>query len=162
MSQPIANGLTRKSRRTINAIFFSRGVSCQESVSYTHLDVYKRQDIFCCDCACGNELRVWRSLLANDVQIDCGICVLRPARNGQLRKPYNGYGHWGHTRYYWTRSGKRKMRGSGEFFSWQSMIGRCYCKGHAAYEFYGGRGIRVCERWQPDGKGCLLYTSRCV
>jgi hypothetical protein len=110
-------------------------------------------DVFECDCQCGNGVSVWRSLLANGVQIDCGLCVLRPARNGQLRKPYNGYGHWGHTRYYWTRSGKRKMRGSGEFFSWQSMIGRCYCKGHAAYEFYGARGIRVCERWLPDGKG---------
>lgn len=31
------------------------------------------------------------------------------------------------------------------------MIGRCYCKGHVAYELYGGRGIRVCERWKVGG-----------
>lgn len=31
--------------------------------------------------------------------------------------------------------------------SWQSMIGRC-CRPHVhGYKNYGGRGIRVCERW---------------
>jgi hypothetical protein len=108
-------------------------------------------DIFHCVCTCGTELHVWRSLLTNRVQVDCGLCVLRYTRNGHLRKPYNGYGYWGHTRSYWTRSGKRKLRASAEFYSWSSMIGRCYCKGHVAYETYGGRGIRVCERWKING-----------
>jgi hypothetical protein len=32
------------------------------------------------------------------------------------------------------------------------MHGRCFCKSHVAYEIYGGRGIRVCERWRgPEG-----------
>jgi DNA-binding CsgD family transcriptional regulator len=30
---------------------------------------------------------------------------------------------------------------------WQSMLNRCYRKNVKAFEHYGGRGIRVCERW---------------
>ena len=31
--------------------------------------------------------------------------------------------------------------------AWESMIGRCYRASAGGYKFYGGRGIRVCERW---------------
>lgn len=33
------------------------------------------------------------------------------------------------------------------YSSWQNMKTRCYFKGHASYCDYGGRGIKVCERW---------------
>lgn len=33
------------------------------------------------------------------------------------------------------------------FQAWKSMIGRCTNTGHTAYEEYGGRGIKICERW---------------
>jgi hypothetical protein len=32
--------------------------------------------------------------------------------------------------------------------SWRSMMTRCYNQNYDAYPRYGGRGIRVCERWQ--------------
>ena len=31
--------------------------------------------------------------------------------------------------------------------AWYSMVGRCHDPGNVAYERYGSRGIRVCERW---------------
>lgn len=31
--------------------------------------------------------------------------------------------------------------------SWSSMMGRCYQKANPKYPDYGGRGIKVCERW---------------
>lgn len=34
-----------------------------------------------------------------------------------------------------------------EYFSWSSMMARCYRKSLARYKYYGGRGITVCERW---------------
>lgn len=31
--------------------------------------------------------------------------------------------------------------------SWRGMKERCYNPNHFAFDFYGGRGITVCERW---------------
>jgi hypothetical protein len=42
---------------------------------------------------------------------------------------------------------KRKKSGTIEYSSWHSMKRRCLNATDAAYKYYGGRGIRVCERW---------------
>lgn len=34
-----------------------------------------------------------------------------------------------------------------EYKSWARMKNRCYNKGNKSYKNYGGRGIKVCERW---------------
>ena len=31
---------------------------------------------------------------------------------------------------------------------WHSMISRCNNQAHPQYNYYGGRGIRVCDRWK--------------
>lgn len=36
---------------------------------------------------------------------------------------------------------------------WSSMLTRCYNKSHNSYKHYGGRGIKVCDRWLPENKG---------
>jgi hypothetical protein len=36
--------------------------------------------------------------------------------------------------------------------SWQSMKDRCYNENAVNYENYGGRGIRVCDRWVESFK----------
>ncbi len=97
-------------------------------------------NVFVCDCACGNEVEVWRSLLAGNIQRDCG-CV-RPRTSVH-----------GHTRTVRTRDGRTLSRKSREYYSWSNMVGRCYNENHHAFADYGGRGIRVCERWLPDGTG---------
>ncbi len=33
---------------------------------------------------------------------------------------------------------------------WYSMIDRCYNPNSASYKCYGGRGIKVCDRWKND------------
>lgn len=40
------------------------------------------------------------------------------------------------------------MTGTPEYKSWQSMNARCYDQNVGHYGGYGGRGIRVCERWR--------------
>jgi hypothetical protein len=34
-----------------------------------------------------------------------------------------------------------------EFVAWANMLARCRRKTHPQYANYGGRGIRVCDRW---------------
>lgn len=41
-------------------------------------------------------------------------------------------------------SASRKTR---VYTSWSNMRDRCNCKNHPKFARYGGRGIRVCERW---------------
>ena len=33
------------------------------------------------------------------------------------------------------------------YLSWMSMIQRCLNPNHQGYEYYGGRGITICDRW---------------
>lgn len=39
---------------------------------------------------------------------------------------------------------------SPEWLAWNSMIKRCYRSNERSYEYYGGRGIKVCERWKES------------
>jgi hypothetical protein len=43
-----------------------------------------------------------------------------------------------------TAYGKKDPR----YQHWQNIISRCYCKSNPQYENYGGRNIKVCERWR--------------
>jgi hypothetical protein len=36
---------------------------------------------------------------------------------------------------------------SPEYKAWQSMKGRCYAPNNSSYQYYGGRGIIVCDKW---------------
>jgi hypothetical protein len=42
------------------------------------------------------------------------------------------------------------MTGSREYRSWIAMKKRCFNPRASNYEYYGGRGISVCEDWRPS------------
>jgi len=42
------------------------------------------------------------------------------------------------------------MSGSAEFRIWAAMKRRCNNPNTSAYQYYGGRGISVCERWRDS------------
>ena len=46
-----------------------------------------------------------------------------------------------------THGAYRQSAHSGSRESWRAMRERCYYEDHLAYHRYGGRGIRVCDRW---------------
>lgn len=43
---------------------------------------------------------------------------------------------------------------------WKGMVSRCTKENNHAYKDYGGRGIKVCDRWlEPNGMGCKNYLD---
>jgi hypothetical protein len=83
-----------------------------------------------CLCACGVERSVVGTSLRNGQQ-SCG-CLAREqsiARNKTHGALIGGIA-------------------SPEYTSWKSMMDRCTLSSHTAFHNYGGRGIRVCERWK--------------
>ncbi len=97
---------------------------------YTHSHVSKSgasKPMWECLCDCGSRVIVSGSNLRHGNTESCGC----------LRKDAIVTTHSTH--------GKTK---SAEYRSWFAAKQRCGNKNHAMYPHYGGRGIKVCDRWQ--------------
>jgi len=55
---------------------------------------------------------------------------------------------------------KRNSR-SPEYQIWSAMISRCRCPKTQRYSRYGGRGIKVCQRWMEDFSNFLADMGSC-
>src|SRR5438477_7419727 len=123
-------------------------------------------DIFECDCACGNLLDVWRSLLASGVQRDCGMCrrmmvVYWTRPDGKViavrrTRPTSVHGH---TRSFHRKDGTQRFFFSREYASWKMAVQRCHDKKFEFYDRYDGDGLLVCLRWRVSEPSCqgFLY-----
>ena len=80
-----------------------------------------------CICDCGNFTIVTNSSLKFERSKSCG-CLQKELASKLF------YIH-----------GKSK---SGEYSSWNNMKSRCYCPSYPKYKNWGGRGIKVCDRWK--------------
>lgn len=79
-----------------------------------------------CRCACGKEVVVSRSNLTTNHTRSCG-CL--GAECAARRRTTHG------------------MTSSPEHKTWRSMRKRCSNPNDTCFDDYGGRGIKVCERW---------------
>ncbi len=89
-------------------------------------DKYRRA-VFRCRCDCGGEV-VKSSLALTKSNPNCGCDSKR--RQGPLR-----------------HGAARRGSSTPEYETWRGMKARCYNPRHKAFSYYGGRGVRVCERW---------------
>ena len=49
--------------------------------------------------------------------------------------------------------------GSPEYGAWKNLFGRCLNPNNAWYHRYGGRGIKVCERWADRRHGFRAFIE---
>lgn len=83
-----------------------------------HIDGYPYRMVVCL-CDCGTTKLVEASYLVSGRVKSCGC--YRRRQNGQSRTP--------------------------EYRAWQGMMSRCYKPHNKSYKHYGGRGVKVCDRW---------------
>lgn len=85
--------------------------------------------LWLCKCKCGDEIVVYQSNLLKRPEMMCTNCR---NKSRQLEE------------------GLLKVRAV-----YEGMLGRCYSDADAErFEYYGGRGITVCDRWrEPGGVG---------
>ena len=83
-----------------------------------------------CLCDCGDTKRVRGRSLKDSHTKSCGCYKIE-----QTSKAQTTHGHL-----------KNKLR-TLIYVVWHAMMSRCYNPNNKYYKHYGGRGIRVCERW---------------
>lgn len=76
-----------------------------------------------------------------DWQCDCG--KIKVIRNADVLKGNNKSCGCNHDLFNTTHGASKTV----EFVAWNSMKQRCYYLKAPMYENYGGRGIKVCDRW---------------
>lgn len=91
--------------------------------------------LWLCQCDCGNTCFKSTGHLNSGSAKSCG-CLKRGAKttHGLIRTP--------------------------EYKSWQSMKSRCNNENDPSYKHYGGRGIKVCDRWMKSFENFLSDIGR--
>lgn len=95
-----------------------------------------KRSYWLCRCDCGTEsIKMGKYLRNGDTQ-SCGCA----------QTEYRAAGHVIHG------GAKRKSSGrlSTEYVSWRDAKERCYNPNKRTFALYGGRGIRMCDRWRDD------------
>ena len=86
----------------------------------------KRHIMWVCKCDCGTIRKVQGSNLRASLSRSCG-CISEEANRKRLAT--------------------HGMGSTNIYKIWKGMKSRCYNPNNDSYKYYGGRGIKVCNRW---------------
>ena len=100
--------------------------------------------LWLCRCDCGAEKLLNSSNLRNGTTRSCGCLLTERATAGANSEASAEARVRGATRH----GHKRRSGMSPEYKTWLRMKGRCENPKDGDYPNWGGRGIRVCSRWQ--------------
>lgn len=115
-----------------------------------------------CKCDCGNITTVVRGNLLTGSTTSCGCVRLELIKNNQYTLKH------GRTK----RINGKKVNRNGTYSTWEAMHNRCNNPNSDWYHRYGGRGIKICERWddfknfledmgeRPEGKTIDRYPNK--
>lgn len=84
---------------------------------------------FLCICECGNSKDAGSYSLRKNLTTHCGCQTIK-----NISKSLTKHG----------------MKRTPEYRSWSHMIDRCENPNNVGWHLYGGRGIKVCDRWRQD------------
>lgn len=84
-----------------------------------------------CLCECGNKCSVEASKLKSGHTQSCGC--YQSERAAEAKTTHGGA----------SRKGRHRL-----YRLWRGMLERCSYAKHSGWKYYGGRGIRVCDRWK--------------
>lgn len=87
---------------------------------------YNSANVLKCRCECGNERLLIQSKLVSGSTKECVPCA--NTKNNKLRAKHN-------------------MVDTSTYNIWRSMTKRCRDPKAKSYNCYGGRGIKVCDKW---------------
>ena len=117
---------------------FNKLTIIKEIDSHIYPNGQKRRK-FLCLCVCGNMAYVLINNLFNGNTTSCGCYQKEMAKNTQT---------------------KHNDCDSVEYQCWAGIIKRCTNKNSIRYQYYGGRGISVCERWRNSYSNFLEDMGR--
>lgn len=100
---------------------------CLTVVAYHRAGVVKKAAVYECKCDCGTTRYVRTNHLKNRIPSKC-MCQFTVRHGWCSRRP-------------------EKIQEKRMYKLWTGIKNRCYKPCNPAFAYYGGRGIKVCDRW---------------
>jgi hypothetical protein len=101
-------------------------------ISGRHMSPSRKHIMWLCVCDCGNHINVRLNNLRSGGTVSCGCKKLEGNSNR-----------------------KHSKTGTTEYRAWAHMKARCSNPNHVDFHNYGGRGIKVCQRWSESFEAFL-------
>ena len=109
-----------------------------------------------CICDCGVKHVVSGYSLRIGDSKSCG-CLSREIASQTMRKIGIRFGHKNNNYKHGHTVGYKETT---TYNSWERMLERCKNPNHDAYKYYGGRGVKVCERWRNSFNSFFIHCSQ--